>query len=294
MSEELNFRKAAEKLHMTQPPLTRQIQSLENILRVKLFTRNTRNVVLTAAGEYFQREAYDLLTSLRNTVFSLGNYALGDDLNSVRIGLTNKVDLSLIPSFSPLFSGTDSSCLGRLERARSKDLVEQVLNETLDLAIVSEIGSYSDEFSSATLGFDTMMVAMAASHPAAKKTAINFQDLEKTPLYRFSRFDNPPYYDRCERIFRKYGYATQRRLEPKSHVELLSLIASGHGVAFMPASICSAGRTGVVFVPLEAAIDIEMRVNIQILWRTDENRSFVMEKLHFIIDAIQRSRGSAS
>ncbi|MCW7542000.1 LysR family transcriptional regulator [Aquabacterium sp. A7-Y] len=289
VAEELNFRRASELLNMSQPPLSRQIQSLEDLLRVQLIRRNTHQVSLTPAGEAFCKDIHSVLVALDAAVASLRKYAEEEQerTGDVRIGLTSVIDFSLIPHLDALIGHPEFAGGQRLERAFSKHLVERVARGQLDVAIVGDIAAPSEELSVESVGRDPMMVALPAGHPAAGKTRLRLADLGDTPLFWFSRADNPVFYDKCERAFRTYGYAAPRRLEPNDFTKLLAAVAAGEGLAFCPASMRAASRIGVVYRPFEEAVERLLTIEVQMVWRAGETRREVLNKIEAIRSALK-------
>lgn len=287
VARELNFRRAAELLNMSQPPLSRQIQGLEDQLRVQLIRRDTHSVSLTAAGEAFEKEVHAILVALDAAVQSLRKFAEAEkkDTADVRLGLTSVIDFSLMPKLSAVLGRADFAGKRRQERAYSKHLVERVRSGRLDLAIVGDIARPSDELTVRRVGYDPMMVALPASHPAAQKARVSLSDLGDTTLFWFSRGDNPVFYDKCERVFAGFGYAPPRRLEPHDFTTLLALVAAGEGIAFCPASMRAATRIGVVYRPFEPELERHLTIDVQLVSRTSETRQEVLDKVHAILSA---------
>ncbi len=133
VAEELNFRRAAERLHMSQPPLSRQISGLEALLRVKLFERDTHGVRLTSAGEGFEHDARRVLESLDAALVNLRG-AVAAEATDVRLGLTSVIDFSLVAGLRDVLTDSGLPAGTRIEEAYSKHLVERLLSGGLDLA----------------------------------------------------------------------------------------------------------------------------------------------------------------
>ncbi|MDQ1812450.1 LysR family transcriptional regulator [Massilia sp. CCM 9210] len=286
VAQELNFRRAAELLNMSQPPLSRQIKGLEDMLRVQLIVRDTHQVSLTTAGEVFKDEAYKILLALDLAVAGARAGVHDDDAAMVRMGLTSVINHSLIPGLNALV--TDPAFTGgrALERAWSKRLVERVRGGELDLAIVGDIVTPTDDLAVETVGSEPMIVVLPASHPAAAKTEVDLAELGATPLFWFSRTDNPAFYDKCERSFRHVGYAAPRRLEPKDFTMLLASVAAGEGVALCPQSMQATSRIGVAYRALPPALARLLSIDVQVVSRAHETRAAVLDKVEAIRAAL--------
>ncbi|MHC5348919.1 LysR family transcriptional regulator [Pseudomonas sp. A46] len=281
VAQELNFRSAAQLLHMTQPPLSRQIQGLESLLGVQLIQRNTSHVTLTPAGEALRIDAHNFLAALDSALENLRTRFTDHDENAdrVRIGLTSVVDYSLIPCLHALTSDPDFFRGYPLERAFSKHLVQRVLQGELDIAIVGNISDPPDGLVVEPVGTEAMVVVLPTVHPAANKPVVTFSDLVELPLLWFARADNPAFYDKCENVFRTYGYTPPKRLEPRDFTLLLASVAAGEGVALCPKSMSGISRVGITYRPLEPALERLLAIDIHMVTRAQEARASVLDKM---------------
>lgn len=282
VAEELNFRRAAERLHMSQPPLSRQVRSLETLLDVTLIERDIHRVALTPSGERFVDEAHRLLVGLDEAVASLRDDA-GQQQENIRLGLTSVMDFSQFPALNVLLADPSFNRGFYQERAYSKRLVERVLTSQIDLAIVGVFTDASPALKSQKIGEDKMMVALPASHAAADKERIDLEDIAGTPLFWFPRVDNPTFYDRCEAFFDKVRFSAPRKPEPAEHVELLARIAAGEGMGFLPSSMQVASRTGVVYQSFTDSIGAHLNLDIHLIWRADEQNHAVLEVVNKLL-----------
>ncbi|WP_227368911.1 LysR family transcriptional regulator [Halomonas sp. M20] len=285
VAEELNFRRAAERLHMSQPPLSRQVRSLETLLGVTLIERDTHRVALTPTGKHFVDEAHRLLVGLNQAVASLRDSA-AQQQKSIRLGLTSVMDFSQLPTLNALLSNPPFNRGIHQERAYSKRLVERVLALQIDLAIVGVFADASPALKSRKIGEDTMMVALPASHTAANKQRIDLKDIADIPLFWFPRANNPTFYDRCEALFNQLGFSAPRKPEPQEHVDLLARIAAGEGMGFLPSSMQAASRTGVVYRAFTDSIEARLSMDVHLIWRTDERSDAVLDVVNRLLSAI--------
>lgn len=289
VAQELNFRRAAELLNMSQPPLSRQIKGLEELLRVQLVERGTQKVSLTEAGVAFREEAFAILLALDAAAGAVTarfhDAALAD---TVRIGLTSVVNHTLMPALHALV--TDPALNGgrALERAWSRQLVERVRSGRLDLAIVGDIAAPGADLVAEPVESEPMMLVLPAAHPAAAQEQVDLAALGDLPLFWFSRNDNPAFYDKCERAFRRVGYAPPRRPEPKDFTVLLAAVAAGEGVALCPQSMQATSRIGVAYRALPPAMARLLSIDVQMVGRAHETRPAVLDKAAQIRAALRR------
>lgn len=286
VAQELNFRRAAERLNMSQPPLSRQIKSLEGLLRIKLIERDTHKVSLTSAGETFEREAHAVLSTLDAAIDALRQEESGEEAD-VRLGLTSVIDFSLVPGIQNILNDPKLPAQIRMEHAYSKHLLERLRSGEIDLAIVGDIPGQGEEFEVREVACDPLMVALPEGHSATRKEQVSFEDLAGTVLFWFPRNDNPVFYDNCERAFTDFGYEPSRKPEPSEHMTLLSKIAAGEGVAFFPASMRAASRLGVVYRPFVPEIEARLNIELQLAWRSSETRAEVLRTAGRLLQAAE-------
>lgn len=281
VAQELNFRRAAELLNMSQPPLSRKIKALEDMLRVQLIHRATQRVSLTTAGEAFKDEAYKFLLALDLAVAAVKEQFHDDDPSAdvVRVGLTSVINYALIPQLNDLVTAPDFTGGRPLERAWSRHLVERVRSGEIDIAIVGDIVTPTADLEVETVGHEPMIVVLSASHPAAESATVDLAELGETPLFWSSRTDNPAFYDKCERVFKSLGYAAPRRPEPKDFATLLASVAAGEGVALCPQSMQATSHLGVAYRALQPKVAPLLAIDVQVVWRAGEARSAVHAKL---------------
>ena len=253
VAEALSFRKAADALALTQPPLTRQVQALEDALGVQLLVRDRRGVELTAEGRDVLKAAQALLAQADALA---GRYRRGQGSSgagaqpTLRLGITTVVDASLFTWVEPALAAAKSEVTAGLKieirRQISQKSIADLMRGRLDAAVIG-LPSQTHDLVVEKLTDDPLMVAMPSSHRLAKAGAVDLKALEPGPLFWFKRALNPAYYDHFERVFRQLGFAPDRLPEPQDHHVLLGLIADGQGVALVPRSLTAIARLGVVY-----------------------------------------------
>lgn len=250
VSDELNFGRAAQRLHISQPPLSRQIRQLENQLGVELFRRGATGVALTDAGAAFLPEARRTLKQAAKAV-AAARAARGAEAGQFCVGYTTVVDHSAIPDVFALLRQRFPDWRLVAKGRHSIDLVRELKNGTLDAAFIG-LHTRAEGLTVETLRAEPLIVALPAAHRLAKKRAIGFADLDDEPLFWFERRLNPGFYDHCQAFFERIDFKPRVIAEPPDHHILLGLIAEGQGVALMASSLRSVKRQGVVFRPLRS------------------------------------------
>lgn len=249
VSEELNFGRAAARLYISQPPLSRQIRQLEEQLGVELFVRTRTGVTLTKAGAAFLPEVRRTLAQARKAV-AAATAARSAQGGQFVFGYTTVFDRSVIPDvFEPLqkrFPDWRIVAKG----GHSIRLVREIRNGAVDVAFIG-LHTEAQGLKVETLREEPVIVALPASHPLARKRRLGFDDLRQESVFRFERRLNPGFYDHCQAFFEKIDFKPRTIPEPDDHHILLGLIAEGQGIAFIPASLQNVKRRGVVFRSLK-------------------------------------------
>lgn len=245
VSEELNFGRAARRLHMSQPPLSRQIQQLEDLLGVALFERSNTGISLTEAGAAFLPEVRRTLAQAEKAVAAAqsAHHSPGGPFS---IGYTTVFDRSTIPDvLAPLslrFPNGKFSVKGK----HSIRLVQELKKGVMDAAFIG-LHTEAEGLIVETIFEEPLVVALPAMHPLARKRQLEFDDLRDEPLFWFERRLNPGFYDYCRAFFKRIGFEPNTIAEPQDHHILLGLIAEGQGIALVAASLQKVKRKGVVF-----------------------------------------------
>jgi len=263
----LNFRQAAEQLHMTQPPLSRAIKVLEERLGARLFERDTRGVTLTQAGRTLLPQALHILDLLETAQTSLQRDAAPARL---RLGLTSSVAAGL---FRPLLAALEAQ-LGnvRLEltAAPSPRLVASVRKGQLDAALLA-LPSATFELAVQPLARQPMMLALPTGHRLAKKRKLGLSDIAQESVYWFERVRQPAFFDHCQQVFRRHGFAPAFLREAPDHHVLLGDVAAGKGMALLADSFRALRMDGVAYRPL--AEGEELAAGIGLAWREEHGHA---------------------
>lgn len=258
LAETLHFGKAAERLHISQPPLSRQVAALEKSVGVKLVERNSRNVRLTRAGECFYTDAKQVLASLEQAARNARAVAKGE-VGSVVIGFTMCAAYSVIPRYARLFSAAWPEVDLQLREIVSNDLLEQVEHGEIDAAVLLPT-EHGANIHTQTVVVEPLCVALAGSHRLATQPQLAIAQLANEAFIVASERAASPLYAAIVQHCQEHGFTPTIRFEVQLQQTVLGLVAEAVGVALVPASMQKAQVAGVVFVPLVDAPQIEQVV----------------------------------
>lgn len=273
VARELNFRRAAERMRMTQPPLTRQIQCLEEVLGCPLFIRDTHQVHLTEVGRQLEADAKQWMSQLTGII-----NALHVESGNVKIGVTCTLDFTQIPILNDALAQLTGLDEIASQPLTSRQLLQMLDRGNLDIALVGETTIDNEQhFCFHRVYRETLMLAMPSSHPASMQDKVALQAVADLPLYWFARNANPAYYDKCEAYWRRLPVVLKRQSEPDDSLIMLANIAGGKGMALMPQSMCVSTREGVCYRRLDREANETLNIDVYLAIRQDEKRGNVLK-----------------
>jgi len=281
VGEELHFGRAAERLNMTQPPLSRQIQKLEKIVGAELLERDNRKVQLTHAGHAFLGEARRLMALAERAPVAARRIASGRS-GVLRIGFTATSGFSilgpLLEQIAALLPDVDID----LQELVTGEQIKALLTEELDLGLARPPFD-KDVFDSRLLYRESMMLAVPADHfLTTLGREIRDADLKDEPLIMHSPTQARYFYDLVVRMFPvQHGNVVHT---VSQILTMVSLVAAKRGVAFVPQSAVKLGIEGVRFLPL-AGTDGEP-VEMHAIWSravTNPSLSRLVRDLDFSV-----------
>lgn len=250
VAEENNMRRAADRLYMSQPPLSRHIRQLEERLGVTLFVRHSKGLTLTAEGLRVLEIIRPLLALQDKTYAALSQLALAD-APSLRVGLTTAFEQGVFASLEAVLAAQVETL--HVVRHGSPELVRQVRRGKLDAALVALPLETSGLSMTWLNRQEPLIAALPAQWPESEQERLTLSTLNGKPLFWFKRERNPAFFDFTRDIFRRAGYAPACLEEPLEHDVLLARIARGEGLSLFPASFSAIQRQGVVFRPIDEA-----------------------------------------
>lgn len=261
VAEEGSFRAAAERLHLSQPPLSRQVQQVEDLVGGPLFERRASGIVLTAAGAAFMPEARRALAQADKAVQAAraAQQATAGGAVTLTIGFTSVFDAAAFPDVVKAYEARHPDVRLTVRRKPSIRLVRDLERGAMDVALIG-LHTHAGSLSVIPLREEPVLVALPSAHPLAARRRLRVRDIGALPLFWFERRLNPGFHDHARALFEAWGYRPTTLPEPADHHVLLGLVAADEGIALAAASMRHLRRKGVVFRPLDADPPLTMGV----------------------------------
>lgn len=256
VAETCHFGQAAAQLHIAQPALSQAIRQLESELDVTLFTRTTRQVSLTPAGEFLRTEAARVLAAVDDSVRGVRRIGAGRH-GLVRLGLTGTASFSHLPGIARVVKRE----LPEVALEIHADLLtpaqcERLQSGALDLGVLRPPAT-GEGLTLRTLEVEPLALAIPLDHRLAVEPVVALADLRTEPFVAYSARDSAVN-EAVLRSCREAGFVPRREHEAPSTAVLLALVAAGLGVAVVPASVRALPLEGVIFRDLLDAGSVEL------------------------------------
>ena len=249
LAEELHFGRAAQRLSITQPPLSLNIQQLEASVGAALFQRNSRGVQLTAAGQAFVPAARALLDQAGQAVQEARDVANGL-LGHLQIGFAGTLLHLGLPALLQRFEAYHPRLRLVLHELSSAEQLVDLGHERLDVGFV-HTPRVPPGFSSVLVSRQPFVACLPAGHALARRKKIHLADLAAEPFAMVSRAVSPDYRERLLGLCTDHGFSPTVRYELRHWLSAASVVSQGLAVALVPAALRQSGLAGAVFVPLD-------------------------------------------
>lgn len=269
LAEELHFHRAAERLHMAQPPLTQAVRKLEEKVGARLFTRSNRHVALTEAGVAFLETAKACLANLEQGALRA---------RRIEAGLTGRLAITFVGTarrdLVPLalrtfrFRFPDVELI--LREATTAKQIETLRGKQADIGFMRWPGGPADDIHFERIEREPVLAALPDDHPLATGAAIRLEQLAGEGFIMTPRNEGVSFHDQLIALCRHEGFEPRIAQEACEMQTVVGLVAGGLGVALVPASACEENRKGVVFCPIITAAPDELsHMDMVLGWRAD-------------------------
>jgi DNA-binding transcriptional LysR family regulator len=273
LAEEFNFSRAAERLRITQPALSKQIVELESRLGFAVFSRNKKRVELTHAGQVFVRGCKDSLAILEKAVRTAR--ATQDEAQPVvTIGHSPYVDPFLVSVLLGIHLPLYPNLRLRMESMFAQDLIHSVLSAELDLAIVEDCLE-NPLLTRVVISTEPFYALLSIDHPASKQRSVAIEDFRNVGWMMFPRRAGAAIYEKILDTGRRAGVEPMELHHYVAPQEVVQLISMNFGVAFMPKGIAEQlAGPGMVALPFDSK---DLRLSSQLVLRADQASRLVNE-----------------
>lgn len=286
VAEELHFGRAAERLGISQPPLSQQIQALEEEIGARLFERTNRRVELTDAGRLFLDESRQVLAQADKAVLLARRAHLGE-LGELKIGFTSSAPFtSTIPSSIHAFRKAYPDVHLDLQEMSSRQVLKALLEESLQVGVIRPL-ALPDAVHWVELFREPLVAVLRADHPlaAGSEDGLAIAALAEEPFVFFPRSYGTGLYDQVIALTRQAGFSPRIAQEASEAMTIIGLVSAGLGVSILPASFRRTRVDGVVYRTLS---DPEATTAVWLVRRQNEGSPLALS----FIDLVTREAAS--
>jgi len=277
VGEEQHFGRAAERLHIAQPALSRQIQDLERELGFALFDRLPRGVRLNAAGKLFLTDARRILGDVAAAKLRAERIALGK-AGTLRIGIATALSWHglVVDTFRQFRRGQPDVQL-ELHHLISIHQIEAILTGRLDVGFLTGLMALHRDLARRQFAEDRMLLAVPKGHPLTKRKRVQLRDLRGMPFVGFPRWANPVFHDRLTRECARGGLTAPRVVqEAPDRDTLTGLVQCRIGLCWVGESVRWHCPRDVVLVPVG---DMNLGLPFDLVWRKDDTSPLLQKFL---------------
>ncbi|MFD5751579.1 LysR substrate-binding domain-containing protein [Streptomyces sp. NPDC127033] len=280
VAETRHFGKAAEALHMAQPPLSQAIRRLEAELGVELFTRTTRQVALTGAGEVFRTDVERILRAVDEAVVRVARFAQGVE-GVLRVGLTGSASYRQLPALARLVKRELPHAMMEVHTEMLTPAQELGLIERrLDIGVLRP-PIRQEGIAHRLIAEEPLVVAAPEEHWLAGAETVHIEQLRHEDFILYDATLGSVVNDAVVRSCLASGFYPNPAYEVAETSAALALVAAGLGIAVLPDSIRSAPREGVVYKDIEDAL----AVPLALAWRADDDSPLLKR----LLDVLERN-----
>jgi DNA-binding transcriptional LysR family regulator len=271
VAEEQHFGRAAKRLGMSQPPLTEQIQTLEQALKVKLFERSRRGTKLTPAGAAILPAVKKFAEQLERLELAVREAATGQR-SMLTVGAITSAMVDVLPPLIEKMNATHPDVTISMREIDSVEAVTLLQSGDIDLAFARLEGDLGSGIKSMPLREDRLAVALPKSHPLAARSRIRLASLVEEEFVMFYRRVSPGYFDSLVTACRNAGFSPRIVHEVGSVASQIAFVGCGQGVALIPSAMKQMAPETVAVRPLTERLSV---VTTAVAWNTARNSSLV-------------------
>ncbi|KAF1020760.1 MAG: HTH-type transcriptional regulator BenM [Acinetobacter bereziniae] len=245
--EEHSFTKAAEKLYIAQPPLSRQIQNLESELGISLFERGSRPLKTTEAGQFFYQHAVKLLSNAEEVKSMTKRIGLIE--KTVTMGFVGSLLYGLLPKIVYMFRQQQPHLKIELVEMSTKDQIQALKEGRIDVGF-GRLRISDPAVRRVLLREEPLMLAVHISHPLAASKGTYFADIEDENLFLYPSHPKPNFSTQVRHLFSEHGLDPKNLKEVREIQLALGLVAAGEGMCVVPESAKTIQLPNLIYIPM--------------------------------------------
>ena len=249
VAEELHFRRAAEKLHIVQPALSKQISALEKELGVQLLERDRRHVTLTEAGQVFLEEALEVLAQADGAVNRARAVSRGE-VGRLNIGFIQPALADLLPRTLRVYRQHYPGVKLTIGESTSRTTIERIASRSMHFAFTRLPIEPRPDLCAEVISEEPVLLVVPQGHRLAARGSVTIADLAEEDLILIDRKVEPELHDYYVAACNTAGFSPRVAHEVNSTWVAIGLAAGGLGIAFAPASARLAAQHGVAYRPI--------------------------------------------
>ena len=279
VAEELHFRRAAERLHIAQPALSRQIQQLETAIDIQLFERTNRKVVLTEAGKVFYTEAKAIFERLDNALSSTHKKALGE-WGELKLTFTAPAMSTVLPSILRAYKKDFPQVKVSLKELPTSVQIEAIATGEADCGFFHPTVTVPNLIIK-EIFVESLGVVVPKSHLLATRKKVKLADFSSDSFILFPRTYNPYLYDNIIAVCQRVGFSPNvvEEISPRSNA--ISLVAAQMGITFLSQSLSSLCNSDVAYKPLTG---LAPQMKLVYGWRS-QNSSACLSQFSAVVES---------
>lgn len=274
LAEELHFGRAAQRLHIAQPPLSQQIRQLETELGFELFHRTKRKVQLSEAGQAFLGEVQQIFKQLEQAI-QVGRQTNRGEMGQLIVGFVGSAAYNILPNILRTFRTSVPAVRLELHELTTNQQLRWLEEGRIDVGFVRP-PIEEDTFNFEIIFQESLIVALPETHLLANESHICLPSLKNEPFILFPRLLAPGLYDLIISLCQQAGFSPNVTQEAIQMQTIVSLVAGGLGIAIVPESLQNLQRTGVVYKTVQEPTP---KAAIAIIWRQNDTSPTVQRFL---------------
>lgn len=277
VAETLHFRKASEKLYISQPGLSRQIKQMEEEMGVLLFERNNRKVTLTVAGDYLKNEAQVILKNLESAIQH--SKLLGEGIEGkIKLGYVGSTMQNVIPDLLVRFRKQHPEVKFGLKEMYNMRQIDELLSQTIDIGFV-RLNEVPKDLAIIPVFKDTFSLVLPKNHLIDIESFNSLAQLKKESFILFEKEYSPAYYKSVMSIFEDADFSPMVSHTTVHANTIFKLVEKGFGIAIIPTSLKLGYSMDIKFIEL---VKIPQRTVLSAVWNTKNRNPVLPEILAYV------------